>query len=284
VEVIADIDEGSKILDFLFADIESSPVFQSHRQLRLIQTTDGIYQITICDDKNTSVCTTNRNEALRLLMDKAIYCLAEPCDSGLLFHAAVVAKNGHAIVMPAASGAGKSTLSCWLVKQGFGYCTDELGFLATNSNQVDCFTRPVILKNSAREVMTPLLGLGGLERTCYQGPVAMMVPRQHLNPEFITNCPEVALFVFPNYQPYSDFQCSKLTAAQVGMRLMSLLVNARNLHDHGFSEVSRIARHAPACEIRYSSFAQIEKHYSAIFDEVSMADQLMQDSARNVPG
>jgi hypothetical protein len=38
---------------------------------------------------------------------------------------------------------------------------------------------------------------------------------------------------------------------------MQTLVNARNLPEHGFSEITRLVRHIPAYVMRYGSFDQI---------------------------
>ncbi len=272
MEVIVELDEGQEILDFLFANTDCTCGSQPNRQLSLTQPAKGSYRIASNSSLDTPVLTKSRNEAMRLLMDKAVYCLAEACDGGLLLHAAVVARKGQAVVMPAASGAGKSTLSGWLSKQGFQYCTDELVFLPTGGTQLECLTRPMIIKNAARDMMSELLGLDGLEQDCYLGPIAMMVPFQQTNTDNGRMRPQIALLVFPCYQQDADFQHIRLTPAQTGMRLMSVLVNARNLPDHGFAETARMAQIVQACELRYASFAQIEGHFPTIFETAWMDD------------
>ncbi|HED13685.1 MAG TPA: hypothetical protein ENI62_08530 [Gammaproteobacteria bacterium] len=274
VEVAVELDEGRKILDFLFSDLAGDTLHKPCKRLNLTQTPGGSYQITASSSDGAPVTTDSRNEALRLLMDQVIHCLAQTCDSGLLFHAAVVARNGRAVVMPAASGSGKSTLSCWLAKQGFQYCTDELAFLPTDSTRVECLMRPVIIKNAAREMMTEFLGLAEQEQDFYPGPVAMMVPHRLIHLEFPQSCPEVGLLLFPRYQQDTDFQYTELTPAQAGMRLMSVLVNARNLSDHGFAQTARIAQTTRACQIQYSSFAHIETCFSSIFEDGLSKDQV----------
>jgi hypothetical protein len=40
---------------------------------------------------------------------------------------------------------------------------------------------------------------------------------------------------------------------------MGCLINARNLPEHGFLEVTRLARTVPAFSLRYGDFAQLEQ-------------------------
>jgi len=270
VEVSVALEEGQEILDFLYSDIDHTAVSQANSKLKLVQTATGDYRIESNLELDSPTSTDNCNEAIRLLMDKTIYCLAAACHGGLLMHAAVMAQNGCAVIMPAASGAGKSTLSSWLAQQGFQYGTDELVFLPTGSDRVECLTRPVIIKNAANKMMTALLGLAGREQNFYPGPVAMMLPRQSISNRAKCLNPRISRILFPHFRQDATFQHARLSSAQTGMHLMSVLVNARNLPDHGFIETARIARNVPAYELHYSSFDQISSHFAEIFSTTDM--------------
>jgi hypothetical protein len=65
------------------------------------------------------------------------------------------------------------------------------------------------------------------------------------------------LILFPHYQPGASLNWRPLTKAQAGLHLMECLVNARNLPDHGFAEVARMAKMAPAYRLEYSRFDQL---------------------------
>jgi hypothetical protein len=69
--------------------------------------------------------------------------------------------------------------------------------------------------------------------------------------------PPLGLIVFPRYLPGSDLALRPLSKAQAGLALMECLVNARNLPGHGFSEIARLARRAPAYKLNYADFDQI---------------------------
>jgi hypothetical protein len=45
-------------------------------------------------------------------------------------------------------------------------------------------------------------------------------------------------------------------------------INARNLSDHGFSEITRLARSVPAYKMTYAHFAQVEQHIDSLLAAV----------------
>ena len=67
----------------------------------------------------------------------------------------------------------------------------------------------------------------------------------------------VNLIVFPDFQEYADLELQSLTPAQAGLALMQCLVNARNLPEHGFPEITRLVRSIPAYRLTYSRFDQV---------------------------
>ena len=65
-----------------------------------------------------------------------------------------------------------------------------------------------------------------------------------------------------------EFELRRLSRAQAGLELMQCLINARNLPDHGFPEVTRLARAMPAYKMTYANFAQIEPHIFRLFGDI----------------
>jgi hypothetical protein len=78
--------------------------------------------------------------------------------------------------------------------------------------------------------------------------------------------PDLGLILFPRYLPESAFDLQRLSKAQAGLELMQCLVNARNLPDRGFSEITRLARKAPAYRMCYAGFDQVGEVVEAILD------------------
>jgi hypothetical protein len=71
----------------------------------------------------------------------------------LLFHAAVVAQNGRALLMPAVSGSGKSTLAAALCASGWTYLSDELAVVDPQTLRVEPFALPIGLKDKSMSAL-----------------------------------------------------------------------------------------------------------------------------------
>ena len=77
------------------------------------------------------------------------WCIAAHSHQFLIFHAAVIEKNGSAAIIPAPPGSGKSTLCAGLVNRGWRLLTDELALYDKASGLVYGMARPVNLKNQS---------------------------------------------------------------------------------------------------------------------------------------
>ena len=71
----------------------------------------------------------------------------------VLLHGGAVARNGRALVMPAASGSGKSTLVAGLVAAGFGLASDEIAALDPTDRLLRPFARALCVKQGSRPVL-----------------------------------------------------------------------------------------------------------------------------------
>jgi HprK-related kinase A len=71
----------------------------------------------------------------------------------LMLHAAVVARNGRGLLMPASPGHGKSTFCAALVHRGWRLFSDEFGLLVPGEGVLMPAPRPISLKNQSIEVL-----------------------------------------------------------------------------------------------------------------------------------
>ncbi len=71
----------------------------------------------------------------------------------LLLHAAVLERNGHAIVLPGDPGAGKSTLTAALALSGYRLLSDEMALIDRDTGMLMPLARPVGLKNRSIEIV-----------------------------------------------------------------------------------------------------------------------------------
>ena len=71
----------------------------------------------------------------------------------VVYHAAVLERDGRALVLPAPPGSGKSTLTAALAQRGWRLLSDELALLDPRDGQLYGLARPVNLKNQAIALM-----------------------------------------------------------------------------------------------------------------------------------
>jgi len=81
------------------------------------------------------------------------WCVSVHCNEYLKLHAAVVASDAGAIIMPGVPGAGKSTLCAALGLSGWRILSDEHALIRPGSRQVVPLCRPVSLKNESIDVI-----------------------------------------------------------------------------------------------------------------------------------
>lgn len=82
--------------------------------------------------------------ARALAWDLNVTALAAPTDRTHV-HAAVVARDGRAMILPGVSGAGKSTLALTLAASGWEYFSDEVAALDADELLVHPYPRPIAL-------------------------------------------------------------------------------------------------------------------------------------------
>jgi hypothetical protein len=198
-----------------------------------------------------------------ILMGDSCHHLVDRSQGGLLFHSAALMWKGRCLILPGTIGAGKSTLTAWLISRGLGYLTDELVFVPWGADTVQTFTRPLNLKRPSREPLRGYFDYADVPVTLQrEGHVWSTAFNDLISPEALgaperLDPPELNQVLFPRYDPLSPFELQRLSKAQAGLALMECLVNARNLPDHGFAEVARLARNVPAHMLHYSRFEDL---------------------------
>jgi len=70
-----------------------------------------------------------------------------------MLHAAVLEKNGRAVVLPGDPGAGKSTLTAALMLSGWRLLSDEITLVDRDDGLLVGLARPVSLKNASIDVI-----------------------------------------------------------------------------------------------------------------------------------
>lgn len=160
------------------------------------------------------------------------WCVATTMHCWLIVHAAVLAKDGRAVVLPGRPGSGKSTLTAVLAGRGWQLLSDEHAIFDPATRRVVPVPRPISLKNESIDLIRsiyPDAVLSPEVLDTHKGKIA------HLKPSAasVTNVAAAvkpAWVVFPTFgQGASD----ELLPANQGESLIQLAENAFNYQLHG---------------------------------------------------
>ena len=186
----------------------------------------------------------------------------------LLLHAAVVERDGRALVMTGVSGAGKSTLAALLGARGWRLMGDEFALVDPETGLIHPFPRLVSLKNAAIGVVE-----AGVQNGRF-GPLLVGTPKgdiRHLVPDAcalaaMDRPARPALILFPRF----GFEPAEreMLPSEVFVRLTQASTNYVALGERGFEALTRIVKTVPARAIDYpdtdSAIAQVEALWAAL--------------------
>jgi hypothetical protein len=168
-----------------------------------------------------------------------------------MLHAALLVRNGHGFLFPAAAGSGKTTLVGWLLGRGFGLLSDELA-VVEQGGRVDGLTRPLNIKSGSRQIVAGFEWLRApLARARSSNGVTLLPWPRH--PEPIAS---IAFAICPSYVPGARLAAEALTPGRFAKEIMGTLLNARNLPKHGLSFASALSGACPAYRITYSDLQE----------------------------
>jgi len=264
-------DRPARIVDFLYRHAPTDDRTPPHTTYRLLAGDESDQLVLYRDD--IVICAGASEAAVaELLLGDSCYHLACHSQGGLLFHAGALAFNGKGLLFPGEIAAGKTTLTAWLALKGLDYLTDELVFVAHGADDIQTFTRPLNLKRPSRTVLKDHFHFEGHAHRILSTPHGDLVPPELLkltgNPTHAMSDPPVSLIIFPRYRPGGDFVMRPLSGAQAGLALMECLVNARNLPEHGFPEIARLAKTAPAYKMTYAHFDQVGEQIETLLQSL----------------
>ena len=172
----------------------------------------------------------------------------------LTLHAAVVERNGRALLLPAPSGSGKSTLCAALVFGGWRLLSDELAVLDPRSCEVVPIPRPISLKNASIDALRAFDSrsrFGPLVHETTKGTIGHLVPP----PESVRRSNERAVpgwVVLPRFEPGAKPSLRPLAKGGTMMRLIECAFNY-NVHGaSGFELLADVVERSDCYEFSYS--------------------------------
>jgi len=206
------------------------------------------------------------------LMEWAMnWCISTQAHHHLTLHAAVVEREGCAVIMPAPPGSGKSTLCAGLVSRGWRLLSDELALISLLDGLISPLGRPISLKNQSLDVIrnfVPGVCLNQVTHDTSKGSVShMKVPTEHLQQIELRARPRWV--IFPKYIPMAK---AELTPRSKANSMLELGRNSFNYTVHGltgFEVLSGLITASDCYDFRYS---QLEEAVS-LFDALAESER-----------
>jgi HprK-related kinase A len=182
------------------------------------------------------------------------WCVSGLAHQFLTLHAAVVEREGRAMILPAPSGSGKSTLCAALIFNGWRLLSDELAVLDPRSCEVVPLPRPISLKNASIDALrdfAPDARFGPLVRETTKGTIGHMVPPA----EAVRRSSERAQpgwLILPQYTPGADARLETLAKGQAMMRLVECAFNYNIFRVEGFELLADVVERSECFTFKYS--------------------------------
>jgi len=193
------------------------------------------------------------------------WCVSGHMHQYLILHAAVMEKQGGALVMPAPPGSGKSTLCAALVNRKWRLLSDELALINKSGNALVPLCRPVSLKNESIHVIRtfePDAVFGREVRDTMKGTVAhMKPPAGSVAQSHVTAKP--AWIVFPKYQAGAPTHLEPLPKARAFMRMVENAFNYSLLGPQGFQMMANLI---DACDCYEFTYSNLDEAVAAFAD------------------
>lgn len=182
------------------------------------------------------------------------WCVANYAHQYLMFHSAVVERNGVAAILAAPSGSGKSTLCAALVNRGWRLFSDELALIALSDGRLAPFPRPVSLKNNSIDIIRAYARdaiFGPPTHDTRKGTVAhMKAPTGSIARAAETAMP--AWVIFPRYVANAEPEMAPLKKSAAAFAMIENSFNYHVLGQVGFEALADLVARSGCFDFTYS--------------------------------
>lgn len=206
-------------------------------------------------DGNESFFPLPADQAAPLLEWGINWCIASRAMGYLVMHAAVVARDGHALVMPGFPGAGKSTLCASLCLLGaWRLLSDELAILDPGQGVLLPHPRPISLKNNSLAVVRgfPDAQLGPVYRDTRKGDISHAAsPLSSVQAAHETA--KVRWIVLPRFEAGAPPQCEEISRVEAFVLISEQSFNKERMGETGFNAMCAMLTDARCFQITYGS-------------------------------
>lgn len=197
------------------------------------------------------------------------WCMANSYHRFVVMHAAVVERNGFAVVLPAPPGSGKSTLCAALVCNGWRLFSDELALCAPGSTALVPMPRPVCLKNESIDIIAGHFGahIGERIHDTRKGDIAYL-PQPASATHGADRVAEPRWIIFPKYVAGSPLEVTPVSKPETVVQLAEQCFNYPVLGDEAFATVCAMVNQSECLSLSYSRFDDVLAWFDRKADEI----------------
>jgi HprK-related kinase A len=194
------------------------------------------------------------------------WCISTRAHAYLMVHAAVIEKDGLAMVLPAPPGSGKSTLCAALVNRGWRLLSDELALFRPEDARLVPVPRPVSLKNRSIDVIrdyVPGAVFSNPVSNTTKGTVAhLKAPSASVARAHETARP--AWVVFPKYEAGAATSLAPIPRARAFLRVAENAFNYSHMGVLGFRTLADAMAGCASYDFRYSNLDEAVALFAAL--------------------
>lgn len=186
------------------------------------------------------------------------WCVASSSHQYLIIHAAVIEKNGQALILPGSPGSGKSTLCAALIHRGWRLLSDEMVLLSIADGLIYPAPRPVSLKNKSIDIIkefSPEAFFGERVKGTTKGDIEHMRAPEN-NVKDVSIGVSAKYLVFPHYESGSKAELATLTKGKASMKLIENSFNFNILGEKGFDAISNLMKPLECYDFTYPDLTQ----------------------------
>jgi len=183
------------------------------------------------------------------------WCVASRPLGYLVMHAAVLARDGFAVMLPGFPGAGKSTLCASLCLQDeWQLLSDELAILNPATGAMQPHPRPISLKNASLDIVRQFPGarLGPVYNDTRKGTISHVAsPPAAVAAASTTSL--VRWIVFPSFQVGAQADREAISRAEAFTLISEQSFNRERMGEAGFDALCTMLSGARCFKITYGS-------------------------------
>lgn len=182
------------------------------------------------------------------------WCIAAYAHQYLTLHAAVLERNGRAVMLPGEPGAGKSTLTAALSLSGWRLLTDETALVDLDTGELWPMARPINLKNNSIDIIQAFAHdavFGDKAFDTHKGTVAHLKPSQETVLRMHEPC-RISWVIFPRWQADSPARLTRRPRADTFVFAAENSFNYSILGETGFRTLEGLIGEANCYDFRYS--------------------------------